>query len=95
MGKDRLGAALRRAEEIAPVEDDPTAPLTVRLRERNEDWLEQTMATVRKATGKRLTRSAVLRAVLDGVARANLDFAGVTAEPELAECVRAAICGSM
>jgi hypothetical protein len=56
---------------------------TVRLSKTQSAWLMTIMASMRRATGTAIDRSAILRAFLDAVASADLDFSAQTTPEEI------------
>lgn len=60
---------------------------TLRLAARHDEWLAMTAARSRRKTGKRLNRSAIVRAVVEAVAAAQIDLTECATEVQIHNAV--------
>ena len=51
------------------------------------DWLDETVASIRKETRAKLSRSALIRGMIQGLARGGLSIRGCTSDEEISAAV--------
>lgn len=72
-----------------PKEKSPTQT-SVQLFEDQLDWLDEKRMEARKKGGKRLTKTELIRSLIDFGRELHVDFSGVTTESEVLERLRKA-----
>ncbi len=77
-----------RAEAAEP--EALTRQTAVWLTDDEIDWLDDTRRQTRKGGGRAITRSALIRALIDVAKQSPVDLRGLTSEPELRQRLSAA-----
>jgi hypothetical protein len=64
---------------------------TIRLRYEHAAWLSQTSIEIRQRTGAHVNKSALIRALIDGLASAHVDLSRCCSEAEIKQMVASKI----